>query len=386
MAIIKCPECGHQVSDKAATCPSCGVGIHGKVTKCPECGEFVFNDQPLCPNCHCPLEQKSDEGRQTESAVNTPNTLDSSTSSIQASGNSTVGSATKPNKKSWTPWIVAFVIALCIVFVGLYFYMSSQVKNELEAYENAMQSSEPAVLQNFLDIYNDAPREHRDSVSSHLEMLKRVDQDWTNAIVSNSKSALLRYIQLHPNSTHNVEAKIKIDSLDWIDASVKNTAESYQKYIAEHSDGMYIDQAHDAFAQMDAKKVNMDDKERISSIFSTFFNALGQNDETTLTLCVDNILTSFLHKANASKTDVIGYMHKIHAADVSKVDFRMNNDWRIEKTDDGNGNFMYNVNFSVDQNIEHFEDGDKSFNTFKVNAKVSSDDKITELNMQRIVQ
>ena len=25
MAIIKCPECGHQISDKAPVCPSCGV-------------------------------------------------------------------------------------------------------------------------------------------------------------------------------------------------------------------------------------------------------------------------------------------------------------------------------------------------------------------------
>ncbi len=27
MALIDCPECGHRVSDKAASCPSCGVGI-----------------------------------------------------------------------------------------------------------------------------------------------------------------------------------------------------------------------------------------------------------------------------------------------------------------------------------------------------------------------
>jgi rubrerythrin len=25
MALIDCPECGHQVSDAAETCPSCGV-------------------------------------------------------------------------------------------------------------------------------------------------------------------------------------------------------------------------------------------------------------------------------------------------------------------------------------------------------------------------
>ena len=27
MALIKCPECGHDVSDTAASCPSCGYGI-----------------------------------------------------------------------------------------------------------------------------------------------------------------------------------------------------------------------------------------------------------------------------------------------------------------------------------------------------------------------
>ena len=35
MAIIKCPECGRQISDKAPTCPSCGVEIAGKITYLP---------------------------------------------------------------------------------------------------------------------------------------------------------------------------------------------------------------------------------------------------------------------------------------------------------------------------------------------------------------
>ena len=52
MAIIKCPECGHQISDKAPVCPSCGVEIAGKVIKCPHCGEVYFNNSEMCPNCH----------------------------------------------------------------------------------------------------------------------------------------------------------------------------------------------------------------------------------------------------------------------------------------------------------------------------------------------
>lgn len=31
MAIIKCPECGHQVSDHAKTCPNCGIEIEGNI-------------------------------------------------------------------------------------------------------------------------------------------------------------------------------------------------------------------------------------------------------------------------------------------------------------------------------------------------------------------
>lgn len=37
MAIIKCPECKKDVSDKAANCPNCGNPIDTSI-KCPKCG------------------------------------------------------------------------------------------------------------------------------------------------------------------------------------------------------------------------------------------------------------------------------------------------------------------------------------------------------------
>ena len=113
MAIIKCPECGHQVSDKAATCPSCGVGIQGKITKCPECGEIVLNDQILCPNCHSPListnnndTEKSEPSQSHKVATVEPN-----------SDTNGEGNKNEKKKKSYTPWVVSFVIALAVVFV-----------------------------------------------------------------------------------------------------------------------------------------------------------------------------------------------------------------------------------------------------------------------------
>lgn len=37
MAMVKCPECGGRVSDKAKACPNCGAPIDTKVY-CPKCG------------------------------------------------------------------------------------------------------------------------------------------------------------------------------------------------------------------------------------------------------------------------------------------------------------------------------------------------------------
>lgn len=54
MALIKCPECGKEVSDKAAVCPNCGVEIapdEVKAVICPECGSEIDPAQNICKNC-----------------------------------------------------------------------------------------------------------------------------------------------------------------------------------------------------------------------------------------------------------------------------------------------------------------------------------------------
>ena len=50
--IIKCPECGHQVSDKAPICPNCGVEIAGNIIKCFHCGKLYIKEEKQCPFCH----------------------------------------------------------------------------------------------------------------------------------------------------------------------------------------------------------------------------------------------------------------------------------------------------------------------------------------------
>ena len=327
MALIKCPECGHQVSDKAATCPSCGVAIAGNVKR--------ENEVPK-------------------------------------------------GKRSMTIPIVAGVVAVIAVLVGLYFYNNVQDRNELDAYENAMSCSAAAVLQNYLDMYADAPQAHRDSIMAHLALLKKVDSDWDEAMVNNTRSAFENYLRVHPESVHKTEALLKLDSIDWAFAAEADTPEAYSKYVADHADGMHIDEARLKLEKLEKSIIAEDEKLMVTSVLTSFFNALGNNDEEALTMSIDVVLNSFLHRAGATKADVISYMKRIHSPeDITGIVFRMNNDWKIEKIDLGEGECSYVVDFSVDEKIQRTDESKETFSSYKVNAKVSNHGKITDLNMKK---
>lgn len=327
MALIKCPECGHQVSDKAATCPSCGVAIAGNVKR--------ENEVPK-------------------------------------------------GKRSMTIPIVAGVVAVIAVLVGLYFYNNVQDRNELDAYENAMSCSEAAVLQNYLDMYADAPQAHRDSIMAHLALLKKVDSDWDEAMVNNTRSAFENYLRVHPESVHKTEALLKLDSIDWAFAAEADTPEAYSKYVADHADGMHIDEARLKLEKLEKSIIAEDEKLMVTSVLTSFFNALGNNDEEALTMSIDVVLNSFLHRAGATKADVISYMKRIHSPeDITGIVFRMNNDWKIEKIDLDEGECSYVVDFSVDEKIQRTDESKETFSSYKVNAKVSNHGKITDLNMKK---
>lgn len=72
MALIKCPECNKEISDKAASCPNCGFPIQEVnrpkfsstgMNVCPKCGRFCSSKEK-CPDCntemidcHCTNEE-----------------------------------------------------------------------------------------------------------------------------------------------------------------------------------------------------------------------------------------------------------------------------------------------------------------------------------------
>lgn len=250
--LVKCPECGHQVSDQAKTCPSCGIEIAGKITRCPDCGEVIFKEQSFCPNCHCSINGAS----VPQNVAFPPAQPAVVKTQPQQEPEQAPPAPRRPrrHRAGLTAIIVAFVLALIVVFLGIYFMKNQERQNEQRAYTNAMLSSEPLVLQNFLDMYVDAPRAHRDSIKSHLDALLQIDVDWKNALVNNTKMGFVQFKTRYPNSLHNVEADIKIDSLDWAAATVENTIEAYTRYLREHDSGDHFDEAHVAIERLEAEK------------------------------------------------------------------------------------------------------------------------------------
>lgn len=57
MAMIVCPHCGEQVSEKAKKCVHCGAILIPEEKKyCTECGAELEEGMTECPNCGCPVD------------------------------------------------------------------------------------------------------------------------------------------------------------------------------------------------------------------------------------------------------------------------------------------------------------------------------------------
>ena len=61
MAMITCPNCGEQISDKAKSCVHCGASLQPEEKRvCEECGTELEEGMEICPVCGCPVEKSED--------------------------------------------------------------------------------------------------------------------------------------------------------------------------------------------------------------------------------------------------------------------------------------------------------------------------------------
>lgn len=106
--LIKCPECGQDVSDKANICPNCGTTIKKKF--CSHCGERIDVDCVVCPHCGKQVGSLKDDKNIIINNNNNNNNNNSAAASSYLSAR--YRSGRKVNK--WT----AFLLCLFLGWMG----------------------------------------------------------------------------------------------------------------------------------------------------------------------------------------------------------------------------------------------------------------------------
>lgn len=385
MAIINCPECGHNVSELAPTCPNCGVVIAGNIVRCPECGTVYLASKKLCPSCHCPstvqAPQTANGPQQPASVVIPQPAAGASSSQPQA----TEGGAA-PKKKSPLPFFIILVLLIAGVVAGAYFWNQKEGENEEQYYEYAMSCNDPVVLQQYLDKYRDASPEHRDSIQARLSKIQEADTDWTNAVVAGTKQAIEDYLKAHADSPHKAEALNRIDSIDYCVAMKSKTMESYQTYLKQHPDGTYAEEIKNLLNEVLATTVLPEETKLVKDTFLKFFQAVNSRNADKMIALVTDQLTSFLGRSSAEKTDVLDFLNKIYKADITNMNWHILNDYKINKREVGEDEYEYEVTFSAEQNIERTDASQPKYQKYSIKAVVNSEGRISEMNMKKINQ
>ena len=260
MSLIKCPECGQEVSSKAETCPHCGVKIAGNVKRCPICQRTVLMEATQCPHCQTHfelpteimLEPGAETAETTTTNVTSTNALTSNDSqpptpteeNQEPYRTDPVGPSAPPKKGM--PWYLLLFI-IVIVALGAYLYWDNFQQrrySEEKAFELLRDCNDPLNFEDFIARYPNSS--HLEEVRTKLNELRQEDVVWSAVAKSNNVAELNGFIQSHPHSPFVKIALHKIDSLDWREAEKAGTSAAFDKYIANHDAGEFITEAYEA--------------------------------------------------------------------------------------------------------------------------------------------
>ena len=459
--IIKCPECGHQVSDKAPVCPSCGVEIAGHIIKCSHCGELYLKEESSCPNCHhtehhvessvtaaephtseatndskvqepvvlmsvdkeeatgnddviIPVEETEEHetdnyNDKTQDTFNEPKTEeeavdadfimdDNADEEVIANAEAIAEDEEEstPDKNNHLSLAVSLLIAAITAAVLLFLYNqgvgASKANNEQEAFAQAMSSSEPTVLKNYLKENPSASKTHRDSISARLKVLttttqnmQQSDNDLSVALTSNSKEVLQQFIAKYPDSKHRGELEAKIDEIDWAGAVAKNNENAYLGYKAQHPNGIHSKEADEKLKNIltpekaeESAAAKVTDGERAKAVAAVRQLLQGINSKSTdkISGAVAPSL-NFLGSGGATVKDIRRYMtDRLYQADVKTINWHLGSPAEVtKKSNEADADIRLKIPATLDIDRK----GGKSKRSYVISATIKNG-RITHIN------
>lgn len=414
--IIKCPECGHQVSDKAPICPSCGVEIAGHLIKCSYCGEIYLKEDAVCPNCH---HSVSTDNSVNEDDVKTEPVKDDSqnngdyseaeTSSVELvvsaesieeeprlDGTPTQDTLTiespssdaeistddvivKPESKNnnHTPLFVSLLIAIVICAVLLFFYKRGNDNHEAEEYKIALKSNNRQVMEQYLEDYPNAPLIHINSIRDLLKQTQQNNDEWGRVIQQNTIASYKAYLESHPNTPYKNEILKRVEELYWNEVVNQNTEAAYLGYREKYPKGIHVKEADEKLKIMlDNTSTPSEEKVAVSAV-RQFLQGLNSKSTSK----IEGVTASsfnFLGAGGASIADVSKYMReKLYQADVKEITWQLGTvlNATTDKLDDG----TTVQKITIPARLEIVREGGKGSNKYTIKAQIENG-KITAIN------
>ena len=359
----------------APTCPGCGVEIAGKVVKCPDCGEIYFRNQMVCPTCHRPT---------TSTPTHRP---------VPVRHTEPITPIVKPKpepepdteKKSYTKIIVGLVIAL-VLCGGVAYYYNDLGRQEESDYALAAQSTDPLVIEEYLNKYKDTNPEHRDSLQARLATIQQIDKEWTDVLMTGSRDQIEQYAKTHPDSPHKGEAMNKVDSMDFAHVMKDKTIDAFINYVKQHPNGRFVNDANAAIDAIKMTQLQPEETKMVKALFKKFFQSVNSRNEGGMLSTVADQLTNFLGQSSAGKADVATFLKKLYKSDITNMNWHIIDDYKIDKKAGTKGAADYIVQFTAEQNISRTDATQPTYCRYQISATVSSDGKISGLNMKRLTQ
>ena len=414
--IIKCPECGHQVSDKAPICPSCGVEIAGHLIKCSYCGEIYLKEDAVCPNCHhsastdnsvneddvktepvkddsqnngdyseaetssvelvVSAESIEEEPRLDDTPTQDTLTIESPSSDAEVSTDDMI---VKPESKNnnHTPLFVSLLIALVICAVLLFFYKRGNDNHEAEEYKIALKSNNRQVMEQYLEDYPNAPLIHINSINNLLKQTQQNNDEWGRVIQQNTIASYKAYLETHPNTPYKNEILKRVEELYWNEVVNQNTEAAYLGYREKYPKGIHVKEADEKLKIMlDNTSTPSEEKVAVSAV-RQFLQGLNSKSTSK----IEGVTASsfnFLGAGGATIADVSKYMReKLYQADVKEITWQLGTvlNATTDKSDDG----TTVQKITIPARLEIVREGGKGSNKYTIKAQIENG-KITAIN------
>ncbi|MBQ7421219.1 MAG: zinc ribbon domain-containing protein [Prevotella sp.] len=325
--LIKCPECGRQVSDKAPVCPHCGIEI------APPDGIPIVEGEPL--------EKASADIEGHKEIIVTATPIE------ESAGTTKQSKLSKENKprKGCSTLVISFFIASLLLGTLLYFYKDAIGKQKKE--------SEPALVLQTDTLNTDSQAEETNEIAT-IPHQDTIPVEFP--IIEEHKTI----INEEPKEKKEVEEK-KVTAEEKSSTNSKEVIkESVQKEISTINDG---------------------EKQKAFMSVRRFFQAINSRNANAVRANTSSHMTSFGALSNATSEDVINYMNSLYAKDVTNLNFHLGTVTSIKKREVGDGKFEYDLALPARRVTERGQE--KSETKYKIKATIATDGKVKAMTINQ---